>query len=937
MTLKFNASLATALQATSSQVAWGTLLKTQFTNRRLCCYRDPAQGAANPAVTGTKFLDIGLTGEMTIVGDAVTNFGSFTDTSTRLAADLSTGTCVLRIESGTNWIEGTLGLSAAAQLASGVQQANVKTYDFTLSGSPTLSSGFQFSTTAKLKAPKNKVLGTIPDPNPDPVPVPAGTISIELEDWTGNTPTIVATANLTRRLQDWVFEDAEMAAEIGPVAMYTVDETIKWTTPHATQRFELGALLMVASDYNTEDGDVQLEQILCSFKPLGRWATYPFMDTYERAHYPYLSPEPWPGTWGECDNAETADLTYPPPFKINLKRNGVIIHTHEIKAFNDEPSGPINGPQWSQALTRDDPLIPHFNCAMMLPWQNVRTKRSANAGKYFPGVSNYGYSNNAAAFPASSNACIPFLGAYAQINGANNFYWMPAYPMRETILHDTYPGTSTPNPGKAADIAYLDAYDDSPVPTSQPNRRTYDPQLFRTTGHKWQPASITGHDWRTGNGGVRFDRNVIPHVLAIWAGDPIWTRPLGNVPIRDMVEDWGLAYFNHSNHWIRDLLTFESLPKDATERGDMVIAGGYYGSGPYGALGESRGPQYTVDICGVGNGSHRLATHSDQTGRMPYGGWQRDILHAYTNAGWHSLLLNSPMHALAAGHDYHTIWMTALGNSYPTTDPTGNFFMIREHAWRWLAYTMQWKLATQHSAGFSRQEVEARFQVELETMYDMVYKRTFIDNNPHPYFKGVRALGVGIKVNQWGHLEAGGGNMALYLGPVMMAMKQFGCLAAMRSKSAKCATVFDMVFDCLDKMTIDYCMDTDMRDAYYPLLCLNVGELTLEKVPDSWAAQKTYLDANLPPTNPGDFVNFTQKVNGSYGEQEGAAHMYIQYMKMRKVYFPEYPHARLDAAIAKMEAYYTAHDTQRQTFTGHWDYMYPSYSEILAPSELGPI
>jgi hypothetical protein len=150
------------------------------------------------------------------------------------------------------------------------------------------------------------------------------------------------------------------------------------------------------------------------------------------------------------------------------------------------------------------------------------------------------------------------------------------------------------------------------------------------------------------------------------------------------------------------------------------------------------GPQDTIDLQTPGNAGSRLAIHNDGSGRMPYGGWQRDALHSYCNAAWHTILLNSPMHAIAAVHDFNTQWISGLGTgSRATSNPTG-FFMVRVQAWRWLAYALQWKVASQHPLSYSRQEVEDRFQIELELMYDTIMKPAFIDNSTGAYHTCVR-------------------------------------------------------------------------------------------------------------------------------------------------------------------------------------------------------
>jgi hypothetical protein len=249
-----------------------------------------------------------------------------------------------------------------------------------MNGTLSASAGVAFSPSIQLKPPRLLPSGT--GPSAPPIQSTTPTI-IELVDWTDpNNPVVVGTANLNIRVDDWVFEDAEMAAEIGDVAVYQVDNTIKWTSPAANERFELGGILLVAANYNTQNGTIQLEQMLLGFKPLGRWATYPFQDTFVGADFSKSGgPDAWP-----ANNPTTADTTIMPPFKINLKTaTGAIVFTHEMKAHNGVPAMPINSPLLAEATTTPTttpqpsgttPLRPWFNCGMLLPWQNTRTRAS---------------------------------------------------------------------------------------------------------------------------------------------------------------------------------------------------------------------------------------------------------------------------------------------------------------------------------------------------------------------------------------------------------------------------------------------------------------------------------------------------------------------------------------------------------------------------------
>jgi hypothetical protein len=880
-------------------------------------------------------------GPLTISSGNITGLGSLSGTTIHNAADLSTGASVLRLEGNGYWVQGTLGIVGSGS-------------DFELSGNPTglPNTGYAFAPGTGTKAPRLLASGT--GPKAPPIQSTTPTI-IELVDWTNpSSPVVVGVATFkeVNRQDDWVFQDAEMAAEIGDVAIYQVDDTIKWTSPIAPRRFELGGLLLIASNYNTENGVTQLEQMLLSFKPYGRWATYPAMDTFVKANYPVLDSTTSPPTYGPCSNPDVADRTIPPPFKINLytatgynngAANRVPLYTHEWKAFNDKPTLPINSPQLSEVQTTDEPSMPRFNCGMMLPWQNIRTRLSSKAGKYFPGVETYSYDHPTFGTHGgpSANSFHP-LGAYryGQADSMGHWFVLPPYPLKNDQNKDN---------------AYLTAYESRPRdPTMFTNRDHY--PWYRAMGYKYQPGSMSGHDWVTGLGGQRFDRSPSPSVLAIYAANQNWKRPEGNVPIRDLVEGWGMAYFNHSNHWVKDAKTFESLPKAGILKGAWEFVGAYYGSDvPYGKLGQPRGPQVAVDICGVLNGRARRPPNNDPEGYMYYSGWQRDCLHSYANAGWWAIMLNSPMHAIAVKHDFDTQWMSSLGSAPPTTDPT-SYYSLRTHAWRVLSYVMAWKCATEHPLGYSREEIEARFQIELELIYDKIYKPAFIDNEKTIYSAAIRNLGSGVtpNINNVGAIyQTAGGSLGLYMVHTLTLMKQVGMWAAMRKRSYKCQAALDMMIRNLDRYVIDYVMDTDCRDAYYSMAIIgkaSIDDYTVNDVPADWSAQKVMMDQYLPLISPSidrvTAANYPapQRFKGMFlayddrtEEQTGCPHLYMQYLKARRDYWPEYPNARLNSAIAKLQAAYDEYLVKRAANQAYpMSYLFPSHGPLLPPTEVGP-
>lgn len=936
--LTFSPNLKAILKTATTKLDWANKLQTSLgITRTLRCFRDSNSAASDPSVTGVEFLNMKSSGPLTISSGNITGLGTLSAITIHNAVDLASGVSVLRLEGNGYWVQATLGL-----VGSGC--------DFVLSGSPTglPNTGYAFGPDAGTKSPKLLASGT--GPFAPPIRDVTPTI-IELVDWSNPAnPVVVGTATFSAatRQDDWVFQNAEMAAEIGDVAIYQVDNTIKWTSPIAPRRFELGGLLLIASNYNTENGVAPLEQMLLSFKPYGRWATYPYMDTFVRAAYTVTDSSTWPYKFSDCTNPDVADRTVLPPFKINFYTKAgykagaadrTPLYTHEWKAFNDKTTVPINSPSMSEVQTAAEPAMPRFNCGMMLPWQNMRTRLSSKIGKYFPGVETYSYDHDVfgAKSGGSANAYYPLSSyQFAQADSMASWNVAPPYPLKAD---------------PALDSPYLTAYESRPRDTSVFTNRDHYP-WYRAMGYKYQPGAVGCHDWITGLGGVRFDRSTVPSVLAILAANPNWQRPEGNVPIKDLAHEWGLNYFNHSNHWIRNVKTFESLPKSDILPGKSLFVGAYYGiETAYAPLGQPNGPQVSIDTCGIVNGKGRWKTHNDPEGYMYYSGWNRDSLHSYCNAGLWAVMLNSPMHAISAKHDFDTQWMASLGDAKPTANPIG-YYGQRIHAWRLLAYAVAWKVATEHPLGYSKEEIEGRLQIELEMMYDLIYKPAFIDNAQTLNSAAIRNLGSLVSASG-NNYQTVGGSLGLYIANTLALMRQFGLWAVMRARSYKCRDALDMMIRNLDRFVIDYVMDTDMRDCYYPTGLTgktNINQYTVADVPADWVAQKQMLDTYMPPlpatTSRGDaanygtafrFKSFFIAYDGRAEEHTGCPHLYMQYLKVRRDCLPDYPAPRLAAAITKMQGYYDDYLVKRNAGLAYkMNYLYPSHGPLLPPTEVGP-
>ena len=924
MTLKFSPALAATLNTAVSKTAWcNAIISALGPARVLRMKRDPNPAAIDPWTTGIEFINVGLTGTMLSQGGNIVNFGLTSGYTIHTAVSLTTGSSVLRIQDsgGTNWIQGTLGAIGSGS-------------DFELSADTTALSGIGFTPACSVLAPTLLPSGTGPTA---PTLVSTSPNLIELEDWTSGSAVVVGSLTFNNRTSDFVFQDGEMAAEIGDVGIYQSTQSITFGN------FEFGATLFASNKVNTVSGINPLYQVLVGCKPLAStgWTTYPAMDTYSR----------------------TVNTTYPEPFKINIKDSlGNILHTYQM-----QDGLPINSPLLSQTWDQPagEPLVnnygsvtlrPDFNCGMMLPWSSTETRISTNASKIYPGViaevirpSGQGKQGASvlSAIPISTQSFYSGLS----INSQNHGLAMPQWPMVTDFNYGDVPPVSITDPltdPYLFDISVYRAWAGKPV---------------RMTGWGYEPGSISGHDWYTGPGGPRFDRASVPSVMATLAADPNYIRLQGNVPIRTWAEHWGLAYFNHSMHYLTDVKTFETLPPAEMESGVWRYANSYYSGG--------RAPPDTstaIDLLAILSGSGRTTANQDSSGRLVWGGWAADSLHSYAAPGWWTLMLNSPMHAYSAKMAYNKEWMCSLGSAPPTTN-SDSFFLVREQAFRYLHLTTMWKLASSHPVGLNRSYVESRWQTELETLYDTVYVPTFVNNVNSVYNNSVRNLGVAGGVSGSGptaFISSGGGDLAFYMGHVMCLMKQSGAWSAMRQKSAKCAVALEMMINCFDKASIDYILDTTGRDEAnggYPVLSPE-GAVTAADVPANWAAVNTMQNASWPIDTTGTAGNWRVwsdwisayapgsgvplVFGGGQSEPYVAQHLKAQYAFIRRDYFPEYPNARLPAACAKYQTYYdtiTSRVDSQFAATGaskavtdkDWHYRYAALGVIKPPSSLGPV
>lgn len=228
-TVRLNPELALILAAApQTQYAQVRALDSALTaNKRVKAKRhaNAATAQADVWATGTLFRDAALVGGFTFNRAVITKFGVTSDLQTCLNADLSTGVSVIRIEGGGHWLEGTFGLTRAAQTALGIPANQQKDYNFTFPTNPTTTNSIALSGTLRILANQLLVDGS---PDTD-APVTAVVSSADIVNAISNI-TLTATASddigVTRveLLRDGVLRQTKNSAPWEFVEPLTLEE-----------------------------------------------------------------------------------------------------------------------------------------------------------------------------------------------------------------------------------------------------------------------------------------------------------------------------------------------------------------------------------------------------------------------------------------------------------------------------------------------------------------------------------------------------------------------------------------------------------------------------------------------------------------------------------------------------------------------------------------
>jgi hypothetical protein len=862
------------------KLEWAARFNALFGDaRRIRCFHDPDPAAVDPCATGVEFRNVGSTGPMKVVGGMIVGLGEIADTRIALPADLSVGRAVLRIEGNGRFAQYTLGPSGCE-----IASRSVFTED----------NGISLASDFALSGPRLSSSGTgpaVPELTED------APYFYDVMDMTDPAnPTLAGTIPFDNRIDDFVYEDAEMAAEVGDIGVYQSTQSVVYG------KFEFGAMLLVSAKSNTESGTVPLYQVLGGFKAHGQgWDTYPTVETY---------------------NAKVQS-TLPPPFKIVLRNKaGKVVGTIEMR-----DGLPINSPELSQRRTLDKPIRPLVNCFQMLPWQNERSSVSIHQKKRFNGMNPEILRPKLSRAGDALNARWPLISAGWSANSMLHWWGAPRWSM------------PLPNPDPAVEQANRDANDPQP---HDPHLwgggyyyREFETGVAKTVGWDYEPGAGGTQDWYCAPGGPRFDRAVVPSVVALWATDKAFRRPQGNEPIADMVDAWGKHYFNHSTFMLTDVKSFSTVDIQSVIDGKWSYQWGYYSTKP---ATNAFPPSRVVDINAVLNASDVSDWNVNADGQLPFGGWAPDALHAYNSPALWPLLFNSPMHTIASRHRFISQRLAALGDGSPSQNPR-SYFMSRVHAWRWMHYVFAWKNASSHALGIPRASLEEALRTEMEAIYDQIYKPAMLDNSLDPYMIGLRKMGTPTDWDgNFNRLTAGGLGLGYYMTHVFAFMKTTGMWDVMLHTSEKCrATMLFMVRN-FAMNSVDWALDAKARGGGYPAISRSVGArgywgITPDDVPNGYAEWATFY----PAEGKEDLIRDASGAILPNGyEPEVNVHWRMQWPSMHLTHFPEIPYPRLAEGAAAMEQFDA--DVKANFLAGRsdWHYRYPSQGFLRAPGASDP-
>jgi hypothetical protein len=871
MTLRVNPTFAASLSAaTISNNAWSAAFKNGLgASRRVTCKIAPAgTPEENAYASGTKFRDAAISGDMAIEGGIVTSYGTTSNLTTALAADLAAGVAVLRIEGNGNWIEGRLGLAGSNA-------------DFLVPENPTTTNSIAVTPNLRIKPPPFLPSGTGYSPPALGDDAPAYVV---IEDWR-NPQNVVEVGRIpfNNRLDNWTFTDPEIAAGMGDVRVTNSTGIVTYID------IEFGAIMFSMNAAANAEGGRTLHQVLVMMKPTSgpgqNWPNYPRYSGYRLGSKTFDAPV----TYGVSN-------TFPEAFKAKLYNgSNALMHTWDMNRDNL----PINSSQLSEVPTKTKPLRPHMHCGQMLFWQSHKPKMSAKSKKWFPGMDMRAVRPSLGKEKAAYAGVMPMAGNSGGNHGWQHWFasgkWANAAnedAVRADLSLDPYlypinPGSTVNNYMQTPDWAAVHG-----IPASDFGEVSYG--AARVMGWGYEPGSYCMHDQTTGPGGVRIDRGVWAGPLMIALTDPNWVHLRDNTPISEMFEHWKLGYFNQGCHYFTDVRNMTTLPLNELLAGDWSYCRTFYG--PNSSY-TSGGTNYAVPLFASRLGSFASngqrphgGQFCDANYRLPWNGYAPDNLHNYQTPGDVAMHYNSPAHAFSAKHRYIAHLMIGLGESRPTTS-AGGYVGSREHAWKILQHSTMWKLASDHPVlGVRQSDIEARLAIELNQVYQEYYLPMYVENSQDPHFVIMKRFGVPHRWNgsRWGSTSFG---LTFYMAGALLKMRQFGLFNKMWNQSEASQKALLMLIRMLDAGSIQWFTQT--RGSYIggngdvyngaPFIPIDHTVLNNPDIPLNWG---DWRDRKYPGAGQEDWIH---RSDGSFRGPDSSEQLRASWPKLRLEFFHDIP------------------------------------------------
>lgn len=767
----------------------GTMLGATRTVR---CYRDPNSAAKHPRLTGTEFLNVTVTGDIQFNSGAITNLGQIIATNINIPVDLSTGAAVLVIEGNGHRAQGSLSLT------------NDTAFNF--SANMFAAAGIAFAPTATLQAYTYLDSGV---GAPAPKKSREMVHSFKYWDWDDPlSPALVFTNYFTKRIENFSYQDREMALDNGDSSLYQTPADSR-VGSHL-----FGGQVMFSDPTCTHDGLVVLQQVQIGMAHDSSWPNFPQM-------------------WAFSRKAHTLAIK---ACKITLHdMDDNLLHTfenHDGSAMNAEDLHSSNLGTGNRDGTH--PLDPKVNIFQQLVWTNVMPRKSAFSDKLHNGMRHY--RDSMSKNQSSMISVEPLItGGYGNnsLNGLGDFWYVDKWPLPDVYLQTTDP--------------FLDDH------MNAPGSSAYRSAWYQGWGYA--PGMYGCHNWYTSPGGPRNDRCVIASMLVRFLDNPTGVRLQGNVSNFDMAYNWSLNYFNHSCHYTPSPSTMaHAVPNAEALNDEWAFANTYYG-------------QYARDKMISLNGDQRDGQSNwnyDIDGNMVQNGYADDPLHDYGCRGVAAMVFTMPFIGLAAKFD---LFKSMMLHQNPFSD-VGSF-TVRNMAWQWLQLTAMWKCASNHPNSITQKEIEDFAARKLESYFAQILKPAFIDQAQDARSRGIRCLGRNLEQRD-GYYNDGGGRLGLYMGAVFQMMRQTGFWHAMRTHGGNCEQALLLVMKTYDNFVFGNMVEGHGAGGVYFGFGNGSDPMTIPESWAQWYAESggggSFIDPNN--YNPNPDVSWNQFINYIYVRAE---------------------------------------------------------------------